>query len=101
MTRASFFAFCCVLGGILPLLALNTTDKISEKARALHFRSIVVDTHDDTTQRFLDSKFDLGVRHPDGNIDISRMREGGLDAIFFLIWIPGTVTVTVFVKQAF
>ncbi|MGH9714929.1 MAG: dipeptidase [Candidatus Acidiferrales bacterium] len=82
------------------MLALNSTDKISEKARALHFRSIVVDTHDDTTQRFLDPKFDLGVRHADGNIDIPRMREGGLDAIFFSIWIPGTITGPEAVKQA-
>jgi membrane dipeptidase len=100
VTRIGFFVFCCLLGGILPLLALNSTDKISDKARALHFSSIVVDTHDDTTQRLLDPKFDLGVRHPDGNIDIPRMREGGLDAIFFSIWIPGTVTGPEAVKQA-
>ena len=52
-------------------------------------RAIVVDSHDDTTQRmFFDKTFDLGVRHPDGNIDIPRMREGGLDALFFSIWVP-------------
>ena len=63
-----------------------------EAARKLHFDSIVVDTHDDTTQRLLDPSFDLSVRHADGSIDIPRMREGGLDAIFFSIWVPGTVT---------
>jgi membrane dipeptidase len=61
-------------------------------ARKLHFDSIVIDTHDDTTQRLLDPAFDLGQRHTDGSIDIPRMREGGLDAIFFSIWIPGTTT---------
>src|SRR5262249_38242468 len=58
----------------------------------LHFSSIVVDTHDDTTQRLLDPKFDLGSRHADGSIDIPRMKEGGLDAIFFSIWISGKIT---------
>ncbi|MFO1406618.1 MAG: dipeptidase [Steroidobacteraceae bacterium] len=69
-------------------------------ARKLHFDAIVIDTHDDTTQRMLDPTFDLGVRHPDGSIDIPRMREGGLDAIFFSIWIPGTITGDEAVKQA-
>jgi membrane dipeptidase len=63
-------------------------ETVSEKAKKLHFSSIVVDTHDDTTQRLLDNKFDLGERHTDGSIDIPRMREGGLSAIFFSIWIP-------------
>jgi membrane dipeptidase len=65
---------------------------VSDKARKLHFSSIVVDTHDDTTQRFLDGKFDLGDRHDTGSIDIPRMKEGGLSAIFFSIWIPSKVT---------
>jgi membrane dipeptidase len=89
-----------LLGGTVPLLVVKSADDISVKARALHFGSIVVDTHDDTTQRLLDPKFDLGVRHPDGNVDIPRTREGGLDAIFFSIWIPGTVTGPEAVKQA-
>jgi membrane dipeptidase len=69
-------------------------------ARELHFQSIVVDTHDDTTQRLLDPGFDLGDRHPDGSIDIPRVREGGLDAIFFSIYTPGTVTGAAAVERA-
>jgi len=65
---------------------------VSEKAKKLHFSSIIVDTHDDTTQLLLDPKFDLGVRHDSGSIDIPRMREGGLGAVFFSIWIPSKVT---------
>jgi len=67
-------------------------DSISERAKKLHFSSIVVDTHDDTTQRLLEDKFDLGVRHSDGSIDIPRMRDGNLSAIFFSIWIPSKIT---------
>jgi membrane dipeptidase len=70
------------------------------KARKLHFSSIVVDTHDDTTQRFLDGKFDLGERTNTGGIDIPRMKEGGLDAIFFSIWIPSKVTGPEAVRRA-
>src|ERR1700680_3227086 len=68
-------------------------DDVSARAKTLHFKSIVVDTHDDTTQRLIWEKgFDLAARHADGNIDIPRMKEGGLGAIFFSIWLPGSVT---------
>ncbi len=101
MYRFAVISICCVFGGILPLLALTPQSQpISQKAHDLHFRSIVVDTHDDTTQRLLDPKFDLGARHTDGSIDIPRMREGGLDAIFFSIYIPGSVTGPIAVQRA-
>jgi membrane dipeptidase len=74
---------------------------ISPRARQLHERAIVVDTHDDTTQRLLFEKdFDIGKRDADGSVDIPRMREGGLDALFFSIWMPGTVTGPAAVKGA-
>ncbi|HSY58394.1 MAG TPA: dipeptidase [Terriglobales bacterium] len=95
-----FLLLCIALGATLPLLTVTAQNDISKKAHDLHFRSIVIDTHDDTTQRLLDPKFDLGVRHSDGSIDIPRMREGGLDAIFFSIWISGTVTGPEAVKRA-
>jgi len=73
---------------------------ISATARDLHSRSIVIDTHADTTQRLLFDRFDLGVRHADGSIDIPRMREGGLGAIFLAVWVPGTVTGAEAVQRA-
>jgi membrane dipeptidase len=100
MARLGLLAFACLLGGILPLLALVPAGDVSSNARELHFHSVVVDTHDDTTQRLLNPSFDLATRHADGNIDIPRMREGGLDAIFFSIWMPGTVTGSTAVQRA-
>src|SRR5580765_1848614 len=78
-------------GGLFVAMHL-AGDSISEKAKKLHFSSIVVDTHDDTTQLMLDPKFDLGIRHSSGSIDIPRMREGSLSAVFFSIWLPSKVT---------
>ena len=74
------------------LAAAVTADDLAARAKKLHFSSIVVDTHDDTTQRFLDGKFDLGPRNAAGSIDIPRMKEGGLGAIFFSIWMPSKIT---------
>src|SRR5271155_441779 len=88
--------FCVVLFG-----ARHTSaDDVADHARALHFSSIVIDTHADTTQRLLDGNFDIGERHPDGHIDIPRMREGGLNAQFFSIWMSGKTVGPIAVKKS-
>jgi membrane dipeptidase len=76
--------------GVLMSVSLSA-QSVSDQAKKLQSSSIVMDTHDDTTQRLLDPKFDLSTRHTDGNIDIPRMREGGLTAIFFSIWISSKI----------
>jgi len=73
---------------------------ISTKARQLHFSSIVIDTHTDTTQRFIDSDFDLAPRNEKGSVDIPRMKEGGLDAVFFAVWMPSKVRGPIAVERA-
>jgi membrane dipeptidase len=79
-----------VCAGIL-LSYQVSADEIAERAKKLHFSSIVLDTHDDTTQRFFSKDYDLGKRNSDGHVDIPRMREGGMNAIFFSIWIDGRI----------
>src|SRR5260370_14945908 len=91
MVRGLLLVVVCISSFCLAAFA-GPADSISEKARKLHFSSIVVDTHDATTQRFLDGKFDLGARSATGSIDIPRMREGNLSAIFFSIWMPSRIT---------
>ena len=99
MLRIFLAAALCGSAGWLLVAAVNSGD-ISARAKKLHFSSLVVDTHDDTTQRFLDEKFDIGMRATNGSIDIPRMREGGLGAIFFSIWIPSKITGTDAVNRA-
>jgi len=91
MLRTFLPAGLCVSAGAF-LAAAVTADDISARAKKLHFSCIVVDTHDDTTQRFLDGKFDIGERSSSGSIDVPRVKEGGLGAIFFSIWIPSKIT---------
>jgi len=80
----------CITAGFFLSRAVSA-DEIAERARKLHFSSLVLDTHDDTTQRFFSKDFDLGKRNPDGHVDIPRLREGGMNAIFFSIWIDGRI----------
>jgi len=99
-------ACAALLLAVLALPALVSTqsapgDAVSARAKQIHDRAIVIDTHDDTTQRLLfDKTFDIAVRQKNGNIDIPRMREGGLDGLFFSIWVPSDVTGAPAVKTA-
>ena len=62
---------------------------ISARARAIHDSAIVVDTHADTPQRFVDEGFDLGNTDPkdSGHITLDKARAGNLGAEFFSIWV--------------
>jgi membrane dipeptidase len=95
--------FVCVSLASLVLAgrAFQSGLDIPERSRRVHMNAIVVDTHADTPMRMLfDTTFDFGARHADGQLDIPRMREGGLDAEFFSIFVPSTVTGPPAVKRA-
>jgi membrane dipeptidase len=81
----------CGFAAVVLVARPGRADDIAERAHKLHFSSIILDTHDDTTQRFFSRDFSLGKRNPDGHIDIPRMREGGMNGIFFSIWIDGRI----------
>ncbi|HYE64368.1 MAG TPA: dipeptidase [Pyrinomonadaceae bacterium] len=70
--------------------APNKTDSSTSSASdplAIHHRAIAIDMHADTTQRLVDEGLSLDQRLADGHLDAVRMREGGLDAQFFSIWV--------------
>ncbi|MBA3806110.1 MAG: membrane dipeptidase, partial [Acidobacteria bacterium] len=54
---------------------------------SIHRRAIAIDMHADTTQRLVDERLDIESRLADGHLDAVRMKEGGLDAQFFSIWV--------------
>lgn len=67
----------------------NATSVIGARARAIQESAIVVDTHADTPQRFLDGNFDIGSTDPAdvGHISLDKARAGNLGAEFFSIWV--------------
>jgi len=54
---------------------------------AVHRSAIVIDTHADTTQRFVDENFDLGDPLKGGNLNLDSIHKGNLGAEFFSIWV--------------
>jgi membrane dipeptidase len=49
----------------------------------IHEKALTVDTHCDTPMNILENGFDIGKRNSSGKVDLPRMKEGGLDAMFF------------------
>lgn len=62
---------------------------ISPEARKIQSEAIIVDTHADTPQRFLDDNWDIGSTDPNdpGHISLDKVRRGNLGAEFFSIWV--------------
>ena len=62
---------------------------VSARARAIQESAIVIDTHADTPQRFLDEGFDIGSTDPNdiGHLSLDKARRGNLGAEFFSIWV--------------
>jgi len=92
MTHCRILLLACLLLAVSSATAqsANTPDTpVSAKARAIHDSALVVDTHADTPQRFLDDGFDIGSTDPNdiGHISLDKARRGNLGAEFFSIWV--------------
>lgn len=81
----------CLLA--LGCLAIAQDRPVSARAKAIHDSAIVIDTHADTPQRFLDDNYDIGNTDPKdvGHVSLDKARAGNLGAEFFSIWVdPST-----------
>jgi membrane dipeptidase len=77
-----------------PLLIAQTPTaspaKMTPKAQspaAVHRSALVIDTHADTPQRFLDEHFDLADPRGTGDLNLDSIHKGNLGAEFFSIWV--------------
>ncbi|WP_435016789.1 dipeptidase [Tundrisphaera sp. TA3] len=89
-----------LLGLSLPLLPLaafaadTPAPPVSERARKVHASAILFDGHNDLPWHLRSvgdmafGKVDLNQRLPTGHTDIPRIREGGLKAQFWSVYIP-------------
>src|SRR5262249_47532601 len=59
-----------------------------EDAKRIQAGVLGVDSHNDTAQRVLIERVDIGNRLPDGMVDLPRLREGGVHVPFFALWVP-------------
>src|SRR5689334_16925050 len=55
---------------------------------SLHREALVMDGHTNVMTRELLMNTDIGQRYTDGNVDLPRAKEGGVDAMFFSVYTP-------------
>ncbi len=85
--------FCTLITMIIfPISGSGNPDKeLMEKARIIHEKILTVDTHTDTPMMLRSPSFDIGKlndpRKRGGKVDFPRMKKGGLDSIFFAVFI--------------
>ncbi len=79
---------------IIPLIVFSAGDEadLLKKARAIHDRALTIDTHTDTPLMLRSGSFDIGKRNDPrkrggGKVDFPRMKEGGLDSVFFAVFV--------------
>jgi membrane dipeptidase len=111
MTNRLLLIFALVFASISSLAAAQAPDKspaapdvvVSARAQKIHDSALVVDTHADTPQRFLDEGFDLGSTDPKdiGHISLDKARRGNLGAEFFSIWVDPDTNQGHFARHTF
>lgn len=81
----------------------SSEEPVSARARAIHDSALIIDTHADTPQRFLDEGFDIASSDPNdfGQISLEKAKRGNLGAEFFSIWVDPEVNQGQFAKHTF
>jgi membrane dipeptidase len=92
MTRLRILLLSCLIlaaSSVVAQSASSVDTPISATARSIHDSALIVDTHADTPQRFLDEGFDIGSTDPGdvGHLSLDKARRGNLGAEFFSIWV--------------
>ena len=81
----------CEQSGSKTSSTTETEEALVERALEIHHRVLTLDTHADTPLRMIEPGFDMSERHDPketgSKVDYPRMKEGGLDAIFFAAFV--------------
>jgi membrane dipeptidase len=68
--------------------AAFAADPVARAAEKLQASIIGIDSHIDTMQRVLNEKLSIAAELANGHVDLPRLREGGMRAPFFALWVP-------------
>jgi len=77
-----------LVASILVLSGKTPEPKQKRLAHRIHRHALVIDTHTDTPLNLAEAYFDMAVRHhpPASRVDIPRLKEGGVDGVFFALF---------------
>lgn len=90
-TFFSILFFTVLLISCIPPQENTVNNKLLTRADIIHNNVLTLDTHTDTPMRLLDSGFDINKKNDPvkthSKLDFPRMKEGGLDAAFFAVFL--------------
>ncbi len=72
---------------VLTAVSGDPQDELT-RAKRISGEAIGIDAHIDTLQRVLMESADIGQPLSKGHVDIPRLKEGGMHAPFFALWVP-------------
>src|SRR5678815_1160796 len=79
-----------LLAAVTAILAGGQTRTVSDaEVMRVHRSALLIDTHNDVPSRTVEG-FDLGSRSGTGHTDIARLKEGGVGAQFFAVYVASS-----------
>lgn len=89
-TFTRFGLLCVLLFGFIQVGCTkkdSSTSGVVEKSRDIHERVLTLDTHVDFDPRYFTKKLHQGMSL-DAQVDLPQMKQGGLDAAFYIVYTP-------------
>lgn len=83
LVAAPVVAFCA-----LTLASRAASQDAAERARRIHASLIGVDSHIDTLQRVINGHEDISRPTGRGHVDLPRLKQSGMVAPYFALWVP-------------
>ena len=80
--------FCGVLA-LISLMLAQTRPVTDAEVKRVHNSALLIDTHNDITSRTVDG-YDIGKRKNDGHTNVTSLREGGVGAEFFAVYVSSS-----------
>jgi microsomal dipeptidase-like Zn-dependent dipeptidase len=92
MNKKNFIVLTIVLGVIWQQgLSQKIDPELWEKAWIIHDTAVVIDTHCDTPMAMLELGIDIGKKQEKTDVDLIRMKQGGVDASFFAVYVSNSL----------
>lgn len=87
-TTKSIFSFCLWMIISTLVFPLKNLDPVLwKRAQEIHRNAIVIDTHVDTPMMMARGILDIGQRSEQSDVDLIKMEEGGVDGVFFAVYL--------------
>jgi membrane dipeptidase len=80
--------YLCAAAALLSIAFAQTRAVTEAEVKRVHGSAILIDTHNDITSRTVEG-YDIGKARNDGHTNVTALKEGGVGAQFFAVYVAG------------